>query len=291
VAVRIVVPRDVGLRLVRADEELKTLTEEVRAHLLSLPYRIETQPHPSQPDWRRGVLRIHTEIPAHWSILISECVHHWRAALDNFVNIVSKRQAGHDRFKTEFPIFLDRSVYEEKRKTGTPTPRSGLYRVRGLGPQAQAIIESLQPYHGALQMDPLWMLHELDNADKHRVLHAVGTVLKSPSYIVKREHPDVTVQSVRFFIGPKSDGAALYDLIAERADPTATIDLDVTITYEIAFQNRRDFQGKSLPTNGLLINLTLTRIRDAVWSACSRLRRFAGRKDVLTIDSIPLPTE
>ena len=52
-------------------------------------------------------------------------------------------------------------------------------KVRGIDPQAQAEIERLQPYHRAhaYDTDPLWRLGELNNVDKHRLLHVVQRVM------------------------------------------------------------------------------------------------------------------
>ena len=59
-----------------------------------------------------------------------------------------------------------------------PNRGSGLDQIRFIDPKAQAEIERLQPYHlgNAFDQDPLWRLQELNNIDKHRVVHVAATV-------------------------------------------------------------------------------------------------------------------
>jgi len=70
--------------------------------------------------------------------------------------------------KTQFPIFFN----------DTPDNRKTIKRrIRGVATSAEAEIESLQPYKRR-PLDPtadlLWLLSELDNIDKHRLLLVVN---------------------------------------------------------------------------------------------------------------------
>jgi hypothetical protein len=191
---------------------------------------------------------------------------------------------------SEFPIFLDPHVFAETSKKGVPTPRSGLHKIRGMGPSSQKIIEALQPYNGAGRTDPLWMLHELDNADKHRIPNIAASVFKGSTYHIRREDPGLKIQSIRFFTGPVRDGATIGRVVLQKTDPLAKMEIDFTLTYQIAFGERTDHSGQPLPTNRLPLNITTTLIRDAVWTACWRLRRFAGRRAATMVESVPFAT-
>lgn len=55
--------------------------------------------------------------------------------------------------------------------------KTGRSATRGMDPLAQAQIQRLQPYNRGknFDADPLWLLNSLNNIDKHRVLHVVGS--------------------------------------------------------------------------------------------------------------------
>src|SRR5437667_11229671 len=77
---------------------------------------------------------------------------------------------------SQFPI-----VGDENRKgasgKGPEMFKGQTNRIRGIDPKAQAIIEGLQPYQtgAAWRRHPLWLLTELSNLDKHRLLHVTST--------------------------------------------------------------------------------------------------------------------
>ena len=64
---------------------------------------------------------------------------------------------------SEFPIFGEREMTARERER----------KIGGIAPHAQAVIERLQPHNRGDQYitDPLWMLNELSNIDKHRTPH------------------------------------------------------------------------------------------------------------------------
>lgn len=274
---RITVPREIGMRLQKADQELVTLQNEVKTFLQGVPYRSGVESDPDHPSRRRIVIRT-VPLPPQIPIRISECVHHWRASLDNFAYLITRRHSGHTP-RSEFPIFLDPVRF---RKEGTK-------KIQGMKPTARVAIENLQPYNGDGPMDPLWMLHELSNADKHRLMHSVGAVLAGSSFEIVHLDPGAAINRVRFFPRPVRDGSTVgYLYIEKRGDPEAKMTLTFTHTYNLVFERRTNDMGQPLPTNDQRINVTTSRIRDAVWQAFWQLRRFAGRKDVATIESASL---
>jgi hypothetical protein len=287
--VRVTVPDEVGLRLARADQELKALQNEVRSYLGKRPYTAGFEADPKHVDRRRIFVRIDEEVPEQVPIRVSECVHHWRAALDNFAYMITRRHNSGHISGSEFPIFLDPVVYAERQTNGDPTRRSGLHKIRGMKPSAQGIIEELQPYNGGQVTDPLWMLHELSNADKHRLLHTCGTVLEGSNYAIRHLEPGVKITKARWIFGPVEDNATVgYLYVTKSGDPDAKMTVDFTLTYRVAFENRTNDAGQPLPTNGQLINTTMFEIRDGVWNACARLRRFAGHTCTTQLDSVSI---
>jgi hypothetical protein len=121
------------------------------------------------------------------SLDVGEFLHNMRSGLDNLAfNLAGSFTDPLPQDITEsseFPIFGDRdrqgnlgtgsTRFNRVDGNGNPTRGSGLYKIRGWAPGAQAAVEGLQPYHrgNAYESDPLWVLHELDNINKHRLLH------------------------------------------------------------------------------------------------------------------------
>lgn len=121
------------------------------------------------------------------SVLIGDFLHNLRSCLDNLAYTLA---ASHTSplpddlaHSSEFPIFGDEdragntgvgsAMFHQLRKNGDPAPGSGLHKIRGWHPDAQTAVEGLQPYHrgNAYGEDLLWLLHDLDRIDKHRLLH------------------------------------------------------------------------------------------------------------------------
>jgi hypothetical protein len=121
------------------------------------------------------------------SLLIGDALHNMRSALDtlafslavSFTKPMTQEVSG----TSEFPIFGDEDRsgatgvgsghFHQRRRTGDPAPGSGLAKTQGWDPRAQAVVEGFQPYHRGVDFrrDPLWVLHDLDRASKHRLLH------------------------------------------------------------------------------------------------------------------------
>jgi hypothetical protein len=122
-----------------------------------------------------------------FGLLIGDALHNLRSALDAlayalalaFTNPLPKEIAN----SSEFPIFGDEdwegtpnvgsNLFHQTTKKGNPAPGSGLFKIRGCDPRVQTIIEGLQPYKRGkdFRTHPLWIMHELDRINKHRLLH------------------------------------------------------------------------------------------------------------------------
>jgi hypothetical protein len=126
------------------------------------------------------------------SLLIGETLHNMRSALDNLAFALSSAYTNPlpEEFanNSEFPIFGDEDrqgnsgVGEARFKAvdrkGDPARGSGLAKIQGWHPDAKTIVEGLQPYKRGddYRSDPLWVLHELDRINKHRLLHTCAAV-------------------------------------------------------------------------------------------------------------------
>jgi hypothetical protein len=99
--------------------------------------------------------------PIEWAVIIGEIAYDLRSCLDHMAWQLALKQVTTPFNKTEFPIFITDTLYN----------RDGLRKIRDLSDSHRAFIERLQPYHARNPHEhPLWLLHELNNTDKHRLL-------------------------------------------------------------------------------------------------------------------------
>ncbi len=144
------------LKLDRASHHLDSFEAKVREWRERHTHRYES--HFDRESGKQFVyIRFPEPVPAEFRLIIGDCLHNLRSALDNLAYELAVRHHGSsplpdpfDRW-SEFPIFGDRewTVRERRNKIGCIHPR------------AQAIIKRLQPYTRGdkFTSDPLWMLH------------------------------------------------------------------------------------------------------------------------------------
>jgi hypothetical protein len=100
-----------------------------------------------------------------WGIIIGDCLHNLRSALNHLacalVIVNGKRGCTKD---TEFPVFREADAWD--------TRKAGARKTKGMSDDARDLIIGVQPYarSDTPDNDPLWVLHDLNNADKHRVV-------------------------------------------------------------------------------------------------------------------------
>lgn len=162
---------------------------------------------------------------------------------------------------SEFPIFWSRADYR----------RDGIPKIIGVCDHAQAIIQDLQPYQRGdkqrAQLHPLWFLHKLHNADKHRLLHVVGAAIGSITYweaaAPSRLGNDLSAFQLTTF---SEDGAE----IARWPVPDAG-ESEVDMPFQFGFRIAFDEKG---PGRGNPVDWSLPWCRDAVREVIARLAPF-----------------
>jgi hypothetical protein len=122
--------------------------------------------------------------PQELGVLIGEMAHDLRSALDGLVYQLALLKTKTPASNTQFPIFLvGRTKRRRRGKRGGLIPHfegmglsDGRSMIRDLRPEHQAMIERLQPYKRGRghHRDPLFLLREINNADKHRLIQVVG---------------------------------------------------------------------------------------------------------------------
>lgn len=119
-------------------------------------------------DGKEGVFVVKTRVPdtppTELSLPLGDCLQNLRSALDHLVWQLTLANNRTPNRATAFPIFREEPA--DRNKLLDP--------MRKIHPDAQAIIEEIQPFkngEGDAADTFLWVLHELNNVDKHRLLH------------------------------------------------------------------------------------------------------------------------
>ena len=151
-------------RLDRADEHFKALSLEIN-RWLSLLHAFPVSELDAESGTTVVSVEIREHVPDSWGPILGDVLHNFRSSLDHLAYALTVAEQGAPlspelERQTEFPIFSTKDGFD---KFGSPA-------IRGMSQQAQSTIEELQPYQRGADwaLDPLWLLHELSNIDKHR---------------------------------------------------------------------------------------------------------------------------
>jgi hypothetical protein len=167
------------------------------------------------------------EPPIQLSLLAGEIAYQLRSALDHLVyQLISANGQTPDR-KGQFPIFKSPNEYES---------RAGPM-IQGLSPRAGAVIESLQPYHRhiATGYDTLWMLNDLNNTDKHRLVPVCLMAGGEMRVVFPYGEYSELILTI-FHLSPLKNGAKLYTW----ATANLQVDVQAELRCSIAFEQIGD---------------------------------------------------
>jgi hypothetical protein len=159
----------VKVKIERAREHIHSLDKVVRAFFDTLPYRVNTKRDPS----RRLVYYLSDvqPTPTSFATITGDAIQNLRSSLDHLVQqlyLVAARGVATSR-QVSFPIGLDAHAFKSQ---------LGQLKVEGVRADALAVLESVEPYKGGKGHD-FWVLQELNNIDKHRLLMPVGSAYQS----------------------------------------------------------------------------------------------------------------
>lgn len=189
----------------------------------------------------------HEPFPDEWVFLIGDIVRNMRVALDYLAcSIVLRADPSANESQIAFPI------------CDTPTKYASVegLRVGKAPPAAKAIIQHLQPYHGAHapSLEPLALLDAIENAHKHRRLLSAGVAVSQLGFrMLQGSQSDVDFRDNGLQSAPLVDGAELARYTLKRADTR----IQVYAQFHICF----DPAG---PGRGTVVVRTLRSIRDHI---------------------------
>ncbi len=170
---------DWWLKFRRAEKHMVDIQEEARRYASSNPYSNTRIRLPDSQNEIRYRFRITEQPDPVIAVMLGDFIHNLRSALDYIIVACVPKQR---RKQASFPI-----LYEDifaKGKDGQFVVKDTYLRksvettIKGLHPEARALIISLQPYqamkHGLSPDNALGVLCRLETADKHRKIITIG---------------------------------------------------------------------------------------------------------------------
>lgn len=221
------------MKLVRADEHLKALNNEIATFLQIRPYEVVTKKDIPAGNLCARVIYRHAP-PARLLMLIGDVLYNLRSALDHLAWSLAGTKA--DR-RTEFPIFYEERGFLDR----------GREKSHDMPAPAQTTIESLQPYkgvHGLPESEPLWLLQQLSIEDKHHTLNLVAAGVDVRLDVsTSLRHPAYGLTGRTGYL-PLEDGAEIYR-IPLPANPSQVQDYSRS-TFDVALDPKGPGRGISL---------------------------------------------
>lgn len=203
----------VYLKLDRANEHIETVRSQTKTflerHPAPLDFRTDETPGPNKSVEYVLYAVIREEPPRELALFIGDAIQNIRNALDYLVYELtppSKRQT----IKTQFPICTTAGNFK----------KSGLPKIAGVPGGEHTLIERVQPYIASNPPgnDPLAILAELSNLDKHRLLLTVAAaVSESASWI---ESTNARIRITEYNPGRVKHDAKILAFTATPEDPT-----------------------------------------------------------------------
>ena len=247
------------LKLDRAVQHLERLQREVQRWLGRHPHFVISNFNPERGRYSIWVTP-EGEPPAELGLIIGDCLHNLRSALDSLAYDLARTCQGGTLSpevaeRSEFPIFIEPKKFEEARKR----------KIGAIAPRAQAKIKRLQPFnkwdHFRNYMaiwgmrshpeayHPLWLLQKLSNIDKHRERHLA---LFGPEQVLfGGDNANIVVASARVATSIKDRTKVLsYRPI----DPSGEVDVHFSFGLNVALQ-------EGPPAFGEPVDRVLLRIR------------------------------
>jgi hypothetical protein len=200
----------------------------------------------------QSILEPRVRPDARWGLMIGDCVHNFRSALDHrMFQIVPEATRLEYADKIDFPIFSAPAKYSQWKRMNAKW-------LAAVDPKAVEIIDRLQPGDGGnpnATRHVLWLLRQLSNLDKHRRIHVAFLVISQVS------SKDVEALVVRD-LEPETGTITLG--IAPLPDH---VTVELQITLDVTFQDGEDIAG--LPVFTVLVY-----IGGFVASALNRLKPY-----------------
>lgn len=240
----------VGAKLSRADEHLQAFHDELAAWGDSDPYKVTVDTNDQRTEY---VYRLNYRTQPdliRWGLIVGDCLHNMRGALDHLVYLLAIAASGKSpppgEFRLAFPITNEPKYFNTS-------------RIAALSDAAKRVIEDAQPHEGRNPMPPLWLLAQLNDIDKHRMLALMASAMDEPRIDIG-PHRGGPWQVLANF-GPLHDGAEFLKVIF--TEPNPDVQMYAHPSVFVAFRDVPD-----LPRPALFY---LSQMREEVKRICGEL--------------------
>jgi hypothetical protein len=209
------------MKLRRADMHLRFLYDSIQEFLETHPYDVE-----AELDFDTGEVVMYGKVvrdpsraeTTRWGVVIGDIVHNLRSALDHMIWVLSLDAStppppppdpipnSSPWHSVAFPVIVNLADWT----------LSEMKKIAGVRPDLRARIEALQPFNtgpSTPREEPLAVLHQLWQVDKHRHLHLTNCFVGVKDIVHRKPFPsapDIAFQVTwKRDVGPFKDGAPI----------------------------------------------------------------------------------
>ncbi len=246
------------LKIERAHHYLEAINKAVRDFISEDNQIVTFEPDPDIPENYLVKIKFKSFPVQPLPLIVGDALQNLRSSLDHIALVLTIRHSGEAISKDveracQFPIIGDTS----KKGVHGMGPQMWASNSGGMigmaSPKAQSIIEGLQPYQHGKDFDahPLWVLNELCNRDKHRVLNMVTGVINTlqivPGSLVNCRHgPGEIIPLGRTVNGE----IQIASVPLEKIDPDLQIGMNINFTLKVVFSGILPAQLNVIDTLG-----------------------------------------
>ncbi|HEX8843333.1 MAG TPA: hypothetical protein VF791_01635 [Pyrinomonadaceae bacterium] len=222
----------IRLKVERAKKHIRDFEVLKTEFIKTKPYTLVTDfdPHTGYNNTRVTNL---TSPPVELGLIAGDAIHNLRSALEHLARQLVLINGGTPTIQTGFPVWEDPTEYRAQRNR----------RVQGMKQSAIDAIDATEPYNGG-KGTGLWVLHDLDIADKHHAL--LVTLISVTNASVLTTNPywwrggfGVKNFALPNFGTPLKDGDVVLTCDPEFQD-------NVKPTFDVALVEHKVVKGKPL---------------------------------------------
>jgi hypothetical protein len=227
------IPEDVTMKLRHATRHLQTLNAQLSSFGDRNPYTDIAELHQHTPYVGELVtsMKVNREPLREWSLTIGDCAHNLRATLDYVALALWRTNSGDPTPKEleqiQFPVYSTQRRFRLNR----------LRLIGGLHVGAKRVIRQAQPYQRRNDPDghPLALLADINNQDKHRLLHTTQAIVQDAEMVIVDRENLVVTDKPTPRIGSFKDGDVIARVGVMAIGPNPKLNLELHTTYGIAF--------------------------------------------------------
>ena len=260
--------RDFLYKFRRAQSHLDDLNVKVDKWLKDSFRTITHEKHPDRPGYFIAYVDIDAVPIDPLVLLIGDVLHNLRGTLDHLAYTLAEKYSGlplsyQVAKDSEFPIFGDarsEGISGVEKRYAAPF----VAKIGSIDPLAQAIIKKAQPYQrgNKFASHPLWMLQELSNFDKHRLL-LTGAVHTFTAMFPQKKRDNFTLGEAIVKEGYLEGKTEIVTYSGWPTDPSKEMHVELIPVIEVVFRCGSAFDGVSVHLTLLeILKQTATIITD-----------------------------